>query len=81
MQNYKWLLIPLYPPNIYMLELSTASTQCTHDAACFAGKGIDNHFTPSLVAKWVNGRSRPSYDSDTRGQGDYPLLVRVYIES
>jgi hypothetical protein len=32
-----------------------------------------------LVAKWVNGRSRPSYCSDAHGQGDYLLLVRVYI--
>ena len=40
---------------------------------------IGGHLTPSVVAKWVNGRSRPSYGSDAHGQDNYPLLVRVYI--
>ena len=39
LQTYKCQLIPLHPPNMYMLELSHASTQCTHGAAVklFAG--------------------------------------------
>ena len=31
-QLYKCLLIPLHPPDIYMLEWSPASMQCTHGA-------------------------------------------------
>ena len=33
MQMYKCLLIPLHPPDIFVLELSPTSTQCTHGAA------------------------------------------------
>jgi hypothetical protein len=33
LQMYKCLIIPLHPPNIYMLELSPASMQCTHGTA------------------------------------------------
>jgi hypothetical protein len=32
LQIYKFLIIPLHPPNCYMLELSPASTKCTHGA-------------------------------------------------
>jgi len=46
MQMYKCLLISLHPPNIYMLELSLTSMQCTHvlPLSCFVGKG---HWQPS----------------------------------
>jgi hypothetical protein len=33
LQMYKCLIISMHPPNIYMLELSPASTKCTHGAA------------------------------------------------
>jgi hypothetical protein len=33
LQMYKYLIIPLHPPNIYMLKLSPTSTKCTHGVA------------------------------------------------
>ena len=65
-----------------MLELSPARTQCTHSAAvklfCRYLQDIGGHVPPSMLAKWVNGRGHPSYGGDAHGQGDHPLLMRVY---
>jgi len=80
MQINKCLLIPIASTK-FMLELSSTSTQCTHGAAVklfLQVKDIGNYLTPSLVAKWVNGSSCPSYSGDAHGQGDHPLLEIVY---
>ena len=33
LQMYKYLRNALHPPNVYVLDLSPASTKCTHDIA------------------------------------------------
>ena len=52
LQMYKYLLNALHPPNVYVLDLSPASTKCTHDVAIkfFAGMWKFDRATALTIA-------------------------------